>query len=533
MTLEIIVEDVLINTKLRSASDEYSGLIQLQNSSIIQKWGLLKNDSPKIGDMINKASLGFAATYNAVKQKINEDKVFNVHIPEDFKREFYVYCGADAVIQALDRNSSSTMQKVREYDKPAPDMNIDYKTRDYITISEIIQNLSKYITDYAQIDDLGSYVKSYFKYVQENAFNMLTMPGTNNYQDCVKKLKIIGKGFEINGLKKRSSNDTSKTKEEKQSSEEDIFSVDLKEIKPQRPLEKNDIFGNDDALTCVENSVASLLAYDTKKRLNPYLLDGGFNQLILLVGDSGTGKTMIMEYAVSLADKISKENKIDFLPVKMDFSSHFQDGPIKILKYQLSSITNDNRPYIVFLDEMEGKFPSRTDENSLRFEQKLITEFLDFTNGLSYNNKGNYVIIGATNLAENIDKAIKSRFKRGTFVCNGPRTKEEKAKVLYNNLVPGINGGYVKINNLADIAEEAVKAGLSGRGLMQCANDVLEKSRVNHYPKNFYSFSFEDKLSVIKSHHRVVDDTVIMDALHEIAKKDDCIFSASLQYRGS
>lgn len=528
---EITLEDVLLKSKLASAKDEYKTVLQLQENALIQKWGTTSNSAIGALDAISKASVYFAAVYDGVKSKAMEEKIFNSLVPDDFKKAYFMYCGSEAVIQALNPNTAGSRQRTHESEGIAPEIKLNFGARDYNVINSILESLGKYISNAPACEDLNNFVVQYFKFMEVIALEKLLGPGTYSYQDTVKSLRVTGKGFDINGLKKFKPKE-SETKMDKQESEDELFQRDPKIITLDKRLKKTDILGNDTAVNEMEIAIAQLMAYDSVKKMNPYLMDGGFKQLIMLVGDRGTGKTMIMKYGVSEAERIAKANGLEFMAVELDFDDSWQDGPSKILKYQLKSITNSNKPYLIFLDEIDGKFPSRIDPKTARHEQKTLTEFLNFTQGLSYQNKGNYIIVAATNVPEQIDKAILSRFTKGIYNCEGPRTAKDKAKVLYNNLSEGINAGYVKIRDeeWVNIGELAVKLELSGRGLLQVAEEIIGQSRTNHYPDNFYKMSFDEKVKMIKSRHELVDYAKVKGKLETIASKKGELDEAAKSY---
>ncbi len=201
-----------------------------------------------------------------------------------------------------------------------------------------------------------------------------------------------------------------------------------------------------------------------------------------------------------------------------------------MLRYQLQSIVNDNRSYLIFLDEMETKFSARKSHKTQRYEEKTIREFLDFSNGLGYPNRGNYVVCGASNRPMDIDKAIRSRFSKGIFHCKGPVTAEQKAKLLYINLLEGINAGYIRIKDWQAIGELALTLQLGGRDLEQAALDLIDSSRTNSFPRDFYQLNFQDKLKLIKEHHKVIGDDELVKQLYLIANKREVVAQTSLNF---
>ena len=530
MKLEVIVEDILLKTMIGSAKDEYKPILDLQENALIKRFGTRTNEAVEALDTLNKSSLMFAGVYQSVKSKLTAEGIFTTAIPDDFKRAYAVYVASEAVVRFLSKDSQGPMQQSFTRQRPISDFNLELELRDYNTIADVLENLAKYVSGASRAADVKLDITNYFRFLTGYSLKKLQSPSMYAYKETVENLRIKGKYFEVSGLKK-SLKKSSKHKPQKQEAGVAIFEKDPTIITLERRIEKKVVMGNDEALNAVEIAVHHLLAYDPVKKTNPYLFDGGFRQLILLVGDSGTGKTMIFKYGISEAQGIAEAYNLDFVAVALDFEDSYQDGPVQILRHQLSGIVQDNRPYLVFVDEMESKFSARKSVNTAHFEQKTIREFLDFTNGLGYPNRGNYVLLGASNLPDQIDKAIRSRFSKGTYLCEGPKTFEEKARILYNNLLGGINAGYVQISDWRGIGEVAKSLELSGRELAECARDLIEKSRTNHFPANFYQLNFDDKLRVIKSHHDKVRDEKLVRRLYAIAEKKQMVQTAAAQFQ--
>jgi SpoVK/Ycf46/Vps4 family AAA+-type ATPase len=123
---------------------------------------------------------------------------------------------------------------------------------------------------------------------------------------------------------------------------------------------------------------------------------------IILYGQPGTGKTMF-------AKAIAKSISCPFI----NFSIHTIENKMfgesaKILK-GLFTLAQKLKPCVIFIDELDGFFSHR---NSLdqSFVNGLKTQMLQHLDGIDERDP-EVVIIGATNVIDSIDKAIKRRMR--------------------------------------------------------------------------------------------------------------------------
>jgi transitional endoplasmic reticulum ATPase len=125
---------------------------------------------------------------------------------------------------------------------------------------------------------------------------------------------------------------------------------------------------------------------------------------VLLYGPPGTGKTL-------LARAVAHETAAHFIHV---------NGPEIIHKFYGESEANLRRifeeaeakaPSIVFLDEIDGIAPKRTEVKG-EVEKRVVAQLLALMDGLR--TRGQVIVIGATNIPQNLDPALRrpGRFDR-------------------------------------------------------------------------------------------------------------------------
>lgn len=325
---------------------------------------------------------------------------------------------------------------------------------------------------------------------------------------------------------------------EVQQKAEDKFDLDLRTIiipKKDR-VTYDQVQGNKPSKDFLTSAVKDLMLYNKKTNSNLSLEFGSMNNLALLAGDAGTGKTFTANYAISLATSIAQKYGLDFEAVKLSTDSSYQDGSVLMLKNQLEKISNSNKAQIVFLDDCENLFPSRSSGKVLEHKKQTINEFLHFTQGINgYNMKGNYLLIATANLPESIDKAILSRFGDAVFHCEGPITPDQKANVLKNNLSTAISYGFVDISDWSAIGEYAQKYDLKGRDLSNIAKSILRNSRSNvDYDLLYKNMSSPDKMySLLKNSYQKITQDDVFTAIRQMANQSVTLIKAQESYEKS
>jgi transitional endoplasmic reticulum ATPase len=129
---------------------------------------------------------------------------------------------------------------------------------------------------------------------------------------------------------------------------------------------------------------------------------------LLLVGPSGTGKTLI-------ARAVASEVKAHFIHINGPeiMQKFYGESEAKLRQYFAEA--NANAPSVIFLDEIDAIAPKRT-ESVGNVEKRVVGQLLVLMDGLV--SRGKVVVIGATNVPNLIDPALRrpGRFDREILI---------------------------------------------------------------------------------------------------------------------
>lgn len=188
----------------------------------------------------------------------------------------------------------------------------------------------------------------------------------------------------------------------------------------------NTIVGNRDAKLHGRRVAQSLIAYDFEAKMNPMVELGGFPWVYLMKGIPGTGKTLLISAVLTLVADYCKELGIPFRPHLFPNAivSTFQGGSAENMEQWMTPLRNPQELILAPIDDAENSFQDRTMQGVSAGVREVIGVFLRQTEGASAINRGNAMIMFATNIPEQLDRAVLSRVLARMDV-DGARTRED------------------------------------------------------------------------------------------------------------
>ena len=125
---------------------------------------------------------------------------------------------------------------------------------------------------------------------------------------------------------------------------------------------------------------------------------------VLLIGSPGSGKTLLVK-------AIASETNANFQVINGPEIIHKFYGESEARIRKIFDVATKNQPSIIFIDELDAIAPRR-EKVSGEVEKRVVSQLLTLMDGLR--ERGNVIVIGATNIPESVDPALRrpGRFDR-------------------------------------------------------------------------------------------------------------------------
>lgn len=238
------------------------------------------------------------------------------------------------------------------------------------------------------------------------------------------------------------------------------------------PKSLNDVVGLDEQIEDIEDLV--LYPLSNPQEASQRELDYGIKipHFVMLYGPPGCGKTMI-------AQALSTQSGCEMYMIDLSqVGSTFVNGTViniaKAFNEAAQIAQGLDKPLLLFMDEMDSILSKRDDSTGANKEDsKVVNSMLPLIE--SAKNK-NIIIVGATNMYDKLDVAVKRRAKHNKIYIGLPKEKDI-IKLLQKQL-----GNFRMGQNLASNQEELEK--LAKELLGYSASDICsitEKAAIYAY----------------------------------------------------
>ncbi len=176
------------------------------------------------------------------------------------------------------------------------------------------------------------------------------------------------------------------------------------------------IVGNKRAKADFMRFIERLLCYDPETRRNPIHDLGGLPPIVMGDGIPGTGKSMLIAAVATILEERCSVLGIpfDFAPLPETIVSTYQGGTAERADEWFRRLERTDRIIFAPIDDAENNLEDRTRQGVSSGVREFIGAFLRRTEGASAINYGNRLIGVFTNLADQIDAAVRSRIQYRT-----------------------------------------------------------------------------------------------------------------------
>ena len=200
---------------------------------------------------------------------------------------------------------------------------------------------------------------------------------------------------------------------------------------------------------------------------------------VLLIGSPGSGKTLLVKATAS-------ETNANFQVINGPEIIHKFYGESEARIRKIFDVATKNQPSIIFIDELDAIAPRR-EKVSGEVEKRVVSQLLTLMDGLR--ERGNVIVIGATNIPEAVDPALRRPGRFDREINLGVPDHDSRVDILkiHSRSMPISDD--VDYERLAELTQGFVGADLENL----CKEAAMVSLRRTIPDLEFYDDSFEFK----------------------------------------
>ena len=237
------------------------------------------------------------------------------------------------------------------------------------------------------------------------------------------------------------------------------------------PKSLDDVVGLDNIIDDIQDLIIYPLEKPNAAKLREHEYGIEIPHFILFYGPPGCGKTMLSEAIAAQTD--CDMYKMDVSKIGSSYINKSAINIAKAFDYLSDIAVKSEKPLLLFMDEMDSLLTKRSgSETSDNDETKVVNTLLQQIVAAKDNN---IIIIGATNMYDLLDSAVKDRAKMQVYI--GLPNDDERCVLISNKL-----NTFEKGQNLASDENELMRVSKNLREYSpRSILSIIEKASLNAY----------------------------------------------------
>jgi hypothetical protein len=528
------VDSKQLETFENLARSKYKQLFRVLNNFAKSEQRKKEDYGNELTDLVERYAGLFTTVVEAVSSKFGDNSWIGI-LPNknEFLMAYSQNIAAKVVLKDLESllegSQSSNSQNLRE-DKTFDSKCATWGETSYTSIRVALEGMINHCSDSKNYVES---IRDFFTGFANTTDSLLKSKVRKEVYDGVKVIKWKIGPYDIDGLKKVVLPTNGGSKKSVNKREHEQFYTPLQDLIVPKALPRNRIIGDKRLMTELERMVKCLFFYDSSVGRNPMVESQKFEQRILIEGMPGGGKGEVCHYLIGYAEEMNRNLGTNLKVTCFEFESSYVDGSIQKLKSQFRQIGNEDRIFLIFQDELDQILQEKK-QGKESSNNDVIKEFQKFLEG-QYVNKGNYLIVAASNEYLKLPLAIRQRFY--TYHWKGAQTKEQKATLFGYKLEDGVEQGYVHVSpqEFQQLGELADKIGLSGRDITRICRMVKSEAFIWDRLGEVYKLrgDYDAQMKKIAEINNPADFEQIKRRMSRFAKDRGNAEDDSMRYGGS